>query len=150
MPMQLWRYWQSTGVEASISATDSRKFSPELLQSCGSKKGGVLHHEYHLYMAWNNFLKSYTYCTSKTESLFKHSSKVIFLDHLHRHIDDHTFIFSETSQKWWGRHQLFNGYSNCIFHPLEICFSWATISQHLVSLTLLSFLSVTDFSFPGS
>lgn len=118
------------------------------------KKRGVLHNEKYFYIAWKNFVKSYTskynYHTSKTESLFKHSSKVIFLEHIHRPIDHHTFIFSENNWKWWCRHQLFNGYSNCIFHSLEIWFSWATVGQHLVSLTLLSLLSVADFCFPGS
>lgn len=39
-PMQLCSYWQKTSVEASVSATYSRTFSPELPWKHGSKRRG--------------------------------------------------------------------------------------------------------------
>lgn len=138
---------------ASVLATCSKTFSWASPKIC---------HEKGSFAQWESTFTQFEIVSSrvsppnipniqpKERHYSKHSSKGIFLGHNHRHVKHHTFIFPVTSWKWWCRHQLLNGYRNCVFYTLEIWFSWATVVQHLVSLTLLTLLSVTDFCFPGS
>lgn len=154
MPIQLCSNWHCTSVDGGQGLSHLLQSTLLSFPKNMARKGGSL-------VQWESTFTQLEIISSSVsppkipilhpkQSLFRHLSKVIFLGHIHRPIKHHTFIFSQTNRKWWRRHQLFNGYRNCVFYTLEIWFSWATIVQHLVSLTLLTLLSVTDFCFPGS